>query len=253
MKPGPVDLTSLTEERCEGFNSTQRVYYRRKFQAAGLPVPAFLQLQRKGRGSKRAQGFPKKRPCLGPCGRLRKTYNPGDRVCAVCKRTKWPGVDASEIQLDIRDVEMNSPTPTPVDTTVIIMDGAGQVVERVPAVEFTKRGGEVRHGPHGRPGTSNDVLLALTEAQTQAQTVTWIPTKRGVWRYKFRRAGLEVPAFLATSGRHAARKLEDLTASAVATFTRAQREHYRDKFRRAGVPVPASLAPHKSGPRPQAA
>lgn len=45
---------------------------------------------------KKRKGFPKRLPCLGPCGRSRKSTGPGDRICKVCKKYRIPSVENIE-------------------------------------------------------------------------------------------------------------------------------------------------------------
>ena len=40
------------------------------------------------RAERSSSGWPRMKPCLGPCGRLRRARHPGDRICGTCKRVR---------------------------------------------------------------------------------------------------------------------------------------------------------------------
>jgi hypothetical protein len=176
-----------------------------------------------------AKGWPRRLPCL-TCDRPRQARNPGDRVCAKCKRDKWTAVEHSELR-DPSPGALGDNVGTRIDTTVVVMDANGQVLERVAAATFAARGDGNITCP-GRPPQLRKKGHPISDFLTPRVPTVKAPRPR--------------PASVEPRNK---RHLGDLTAEMTATWTTWQREHYRDRFRKAGLPVPAFLAPRKSGPK----
>ena len=129
---------------------------------------------------------------------MRKTFSADTRVCPTCKQTKWPGIDVSGVTtvLHPSETSMQSAPATPVDTTVVVMDGAGQVIERVPAVEFAKRQGTGQHRSRFN-GPVRPLSGRSLEGLSAEAVATFTTYQRQYYRDRFRDAGLPVPEALA--------------------------------------------------------